>query len=159
MKSYYPNHLPLKRRMDMSKTAKTLATEAGVWKSLNAATSHLVHWTRIEARIGAGIPDINGAMTDIEFWVELKVVRTVKFLTEGLWRPGQIAWQMRRARVTPGGVWNLVSHPSGQSVKLYRGAKVFDLNTGVTVEPDFETHLPPNWFAMLDYIGRQNGEA
>ena len=130
-----------------------------MWKSLNAATSHLVHWTRIEARIGAGIPDINGAMTDNEFWVELKVVRTVKFLTEGLWRPGQIAWQMRRARVTPGGVWNLVSHPSGQAVKLYRGAKVFDLNTGVTVEPDFETHLPPNWFAMLDYIGRQNGEA
>jgi hypothetical protein len=98
-------------------------------------------------------------MTDLEFWVELKVVRTVKLLTEGLWRPGQVAWQMRRAKVTPNSVWNLVSHPAGQSVKLYRGSKVFDMNTGVTVDPDFETQLPPNWFAMLDYIGRQNGKA
>jgi len=98
-------------------------------------------------------------MTDLEFWVELKVVRTVKFLTEGLWRPGQVAWQMRRAKVTPGRIWNIVSHPAGQAVRLYGGAKVFDLNTGMTVEPDFQTQLPPNWFAMLDYIERQNGKA
>ena len=83
--------------LDMSRTAKILSTEAGVWKSLQAATTKMVHWTRIEARVGAGIPDLNGAMTDLEFWLELKVVKTVSFKTEGLWRPGQVAWQMKRA--------------------------------------------------------------
>ena len=116
----------------------------------------MVHWTRIEARVGAGIPDLNGAMTDLEFWLELKVVKTVSFKTEGLWRPGQVAWQMKRAASTPDRIWNLVSYPAGQSVRLYRGDKVMDLNRGMDAVTDFETHLPPNWFAMLDFIRRRN---
>ena len=140
----------------MSRTAKSLSTEAGLWKSLQTATTRMVHWTRIEARVGAGIPDLNGAMTDLEFWLELKVVKTVSFKTEGLWRPGQVARQMKRAASTPDRIWNLVSHPAGQSVRLYRGDKVMDLNRGMDAVTDFETHLPPNWFAMLDFIRRRN---
>ena len=143
----------------MSQTAKSLSTEAGVWKSLQTATTKMVHWTRIEARVGAGIPDLNGAMTDLEFWLELKVVKTVSFKTEGLWRPGQVAWQMKRAASTPDRIWNLVSYPAGQSVRLYRGDKVLDLNRGMNAVTDFETHLPPNWFAMLDFIRRRNDKA
>lgn len=119
----------------------------------------MVHWTRIEARVGTGIPDLNGAMPDLEFWLELKVVKTVSFKTEGLWRPNQVAWQTKRCRSTPNRVWNVVSYPEGQTVRLYRGDKVFDLNRGIDAMPDFETHLPPNWAAMLDFIGRKNGKA
>jgi len=97
-------------------------------------------------------------MTGLEFWLELKVIKTVSARTEGLWRPGQVAWQTRRCRETPDSVWNAVSHPAAQSVMLYRGDKVFDLNRGLAATPDFETHLPPNWFAMLDFIGRRNGK-
>lgn len=109
--------------------------------------------------MGTGIPDLNGAMTDLEFWLELKVVKTVSFKTEGLWRPNQVAWQTKRCQSTPDRVWNVVSYPEGQSVRLYRGDKVFDLNRGIAAKPDFETHLPPNWIAMLDFIGRKNGKA
>ena len=143
----------------MSRRANSLGTEAGVWKSLQNATTNLVHWTRIEARVGAGVPDLNGAMTGFEFWLELKVVKTVSFRTEGLWRPGQVAWQMRRAAFTPDRIWNLVSHPAGQSVRLYRGDKVLDLNRGMGAMTDFETDLPPDWLAMLDFIGGRDVKA
>lgn len=109
--------------------------------------------------MGTGIPDLNGAMPDLEFWLELKVVKTVSFKTEGLWRPNQVAWQTKRCRSTPSRIWNVVSYPEGQTVRLYRGDKVFALNCGMDAKPDFETHLPPNWIAMLDFIERQNGKA
>jgi hypothetical protein len=31
-----------------------------------------------------------------------------------------------------------------------------DMNRGMDAVTDFETHLPPNWFAMLDFIRRRN---
>ena len=36
-------------------------TETALWKTIKRQTALNVHWTRIEARVGAGIPDINGA--------------------------------------------------------------------------------------------------
>jgi hypothetical protein len=120
-------------------------TEAEIWKRLKRETDRNVHWTRIEARVGAGIPDINGAyqwppqgqQSPIEIWVELKVCKTKLYKTAGLWRPAQIAWQTARSRVSPC-VWNIVSHPEAQVLRIYSGSRVADLWDDATgkVEPD-----------------------
>jgi hypothetical protein len=54
-----------------------------------------VHWCSIESQLtGSGIPDSNGCLNGVEFWIEFK-------LTSG-WavtlRPAQYAWGTRRAR-------------------------------------------------------------
>lgn len=111
-----------------------MKTETEIWKRLSRETARNVHWTRIEARVGAGIPDINGAFlwppqgqqSPIEIWVELKVCKTKSYKTAGLWRPAQIAWQTARSRVSPC-VWNMVSHPQSQSLMIYEGSRIGDL--------------------------------
>jgi len=120
-------------------------TETALWKHLKQKTSSEVHWTRIEARVGAGIPDINGAyqwptsghLRGIEIWCELKVCKTKSYKTAGLWRPAQIAWQTARSsRIR--NVWNLVSHPQAEVVKIYSGSRIADLwdDKEGQVEPD-----------------------
>lgn len=108
-------------------------------------------WTRLEARIGAGMPDINGVMPEGEFWIELKVCKTKKYGTAGLWRPMQVAWQMSRARVFPN-VWNVVSRPSVDTVYIYRCEKVFKLSAGESVIPDMVLYGPVEWGPLLDLI-------
>jgi hypothetical protein len=110
-----------------------------------------VTWTRLEARIGAGMPDINGVIPEGEFWVELKVCKTKKYSTAGLWRPLQVAWQMSRASVFPN-VWNVVSHPSSDVVYIYRCEKVFKLSAGEgSVIPDMVLYTA-DWNAFIDYV-------
>lgn len=111
-----------------------MKTESAIWKRLSRETARNVHWTRIEARVGAGIPDLNGAFlwppqgqqSPIEIWVELKVCKTKSYKTAGLWRPAQIAWQTARSRVSPC-VWNMVSHPESESLRVYNGSRITDL--------------------------------
>jgi hypothetical protein len=111
-----------------------MKTEKDIWKRLYRETGRIAHWTRIEARVGAGIPDINGAFlwppqgqqSPIEIWVELKVCRTKQYKTAGLWRPAQIAWQTARSRVSPC-VWNIVSHPQSESIMIYEGSRIADI--------------------------------
>lgn len=120
-------------------------TETAIWKDLKRKTDKDVHWTRVEARVGAGIPDINGAYLwpvrgqrrAIEIWCELKVCKTKSYKTAGLWRPAQIAWQTARSKYTDT-VWNLVSHPQAEVIKIYSGAKLPLLwdDTSGKVEPD-----------------------
>lgn len=122
-----------------------MRTETEIWKRLSRETARIVHWTRIEARVGAGIPDINGAFlwppqgqqSPIEIWVELKVCKTKQFKTAGLWRPAQIAWQTARSRVSPC-VWNMASHPESESLRIYNGSRITDLwdDTTGNIEPD-----------------------
>ena len=122
-----------------------MKTETALWKHIKQKTASNVHWTRIEARVGAGIPDINGAyqwpimghLRGIELWCELKVCKTKSYKTAGLWRPAQIAWQTARSAMS-NNVWNLVSHPQAEVVKIYSGSRIADLwddKTG-SVEPD-----------------------
>ena len=54
-----------------------------------------VHWQAIESwETGIGIPDLNGCVDGVEFWIELKqaTANAVKI------SPGQIAWIERRVR-------------------------------------------------------------
>lgn len=134
-------------------------TEAELWKDIKRKTASEVHWTRIEARVGAGVPDINGAFQrssngqqrGIEIWCELKVCKTKRYKTAGLWRPAQIAWQTARARYV-NTVWNLVSHPQAGVVKIYNGSRLaglWDDETG-NIEPDQVLEYGTTWSAFLD---------
>jgi hypothetical protein len=139
-----------------------MKTETEMWKSIKSKTSASVHWTRVEARVGAGIPDINGAFlwplqareSPIEIWVELKVCRTKAFKTAGLWRPAQVAWQTARSRCSPS-VWNLVSHPEAQHTKIYGGSKVAALqfDDRGEIPPDMVLPYRDPWSLFLDFAG------
>jgi hypothetical protein len=143
-------------------------TEAELWKDIKRKTASEVHWTRIEARVGAGVPDINGAFQrssngqqrGIEIWCELKVCKTKRYKTAGLWRPAQIAWQTARARYV-NTVWNLVSHPQAGVVKIYNAQKIaglWDDETG-NIEPDQILEYGTTWSAFLDLAAaRASGE-
>lgn len=134
-------------------------TEAELWKDIKRKTASEVHWTRIEARVGAGVPDINGAFQrssngqqrGIQIWCELKVCKTKRYKTAGLWRPAQIAWQTARARYV-NTVWNMVSHPQAGVVKIYNGSRLaglWDDETG-NIEPDQVLEYGTTWSAFLD---------
>jgi len=114
-----------------------------------------VTWTRVEARVGAGLPDINGAMKSGEFWIENKVISTKKFSTVGLWRPSQVAWQFSRSKTFPN-VWNLVSHPASERLCLYSGTNILDLNDpdAPLVDPCLVMTYPVKWDDMIEYISK-----
>ena len=100
--------------------------EAQLWNKLKKSTENRVDWTRIEARVGAGVPDVNGVFNDdtrLEVWIELKICKTIGFRTQKLWRPAQVAWQTKRSKKMLN-VWNLVSHPSGSAYYLYNAVKL-----------------------------------
>lgn len=123
-----------------------------MWRSIKKETEAAVTWTRLEARIGAGMPDINGATRAGEFWLELKVCKNKKYGTAGLWRPLQVSWQMSRAKVFPN-VWNVVSHPAGEAVHVYRCDKVFRLSAGDdTVQPDLSLYGPVDWDSLVEMV-------
>lgn len=138
-----------------------MKTETAVWQSLKRATENKVHWTRIEARVGSGIPDVNGCLPcpslgqrgAIEFWVELKVCRTKAYKTAGLWRPAQIAWQTKRSAFSPH-VYNLVSHPDASMMKIYDGSLAADLQFDASglVEPLKTLRFPVPWSEFLDFV-------
>lgn len=133
-------------------------TEAEVYKVLKRKLPE-VHWLRLEAWVGAGIPDVNGAFLwppegqqkGIEIWCELKVCKLKTFKTEGLWRPAQIAYQTRRSIVSDA-IWNLVSHPRSETLRIYSGSKVLGLSTDSTgsTEPDLILKYDEPWTTFLD---------
>ena len=123
-----------------------------MWQNLKKKTPKGVEWTRVEARVGAGMPDINGVMTSGEFWLELKVCKTKKYKTEGLWRPTQIAWQHKRAGFYKN-VWNVVSHPAEEVINVYRCDSIMDLNMSQeSPEPDLVLTYPVDWNDLLEHI-------
>jgi len=112
-------------------------------------------WTRIEARVGSGVPDINGAVSCCEFWLELKVCKTKKLKTFGLWRPSQISWQFSRSKIFKN-VWNVISHPEDNKVYVYGCDKILGLNEGETTpEPDLILEGPFEWGRLLDFVKAQ----
>jgi hypothetical protein len=126
-----------------------------MWQSLKKATPTGVEWTRLEARVGTGMPDINGATKFGEFWIELKVCKTKKFKTEGLWRPSQISWQYKRSEHYCN-VWNVISHPAQELIHVYNCRDILALNTSEQPpEADLVLSYPVPWQDMLDHINEK----
>ena len=138
-------------------------TETAVYKYLKRKLPE-VDWQRVENWAGAGLPDVNGAFlwpangreTGIEIWCELKVCKLKSFKTERIWRPAQIAYQTKRSIVSDA-VWNLVSHPEAEVLKIYSGSKVGGLSTDSTgsIEPDLVLPFKGPWTTFLDLAARR----
>lgn len=123
-----------------------------MWRSMRGKIKTGVQWTRLEARVGAGMPDINGAVTEGEFWIELKVCKTKRYKTAGLWRPHQVSWQFNRSKVYRN-VWNVISHPEDNKIYVYGCDKILDLNQpDGSVEPDLVLNGPFEWGELLDFV-------
>ena len=141
-------------------------TETAVYKYLKRKLPE-VDWQRVENWAGAGLPDVNGAFrwpsngreTGLEIWCELKVCKLKSFKTAGLWRPAQIAYQTKRSIVSDA-IWNLVSHPQAEVLKIYSGSKVSALSTDSTdstgsIEPDLVLPFKGPWTTFLDLAARR----
>ena len=123
-----------------------------MWEAMKNATSNQVQWTRLEARVGAGMPDVNGAMSQGEFWIENKVCKTKQYKTDGLWRPLQVSWQHNRAKLFLN-VWNLVSHPADEKLYLYCCSQIIALNSdGNIPKAELVMTYPLDWNPLLKHI-------
>jgi hypothetical protein len=121
-----------------------------MWNSLRSSPLE-IHWTRIEAWSGAGVPDVNGAAPFGEFWLENKVCETKDIKPLSLWRPTQIAWQTRRSLIFPN-VWNLVSRPRAGTVEIYSCKTLCELVTKGSGEPELILTTPVKWQLLFDHL-------
>lgn len=138
-------------------------TEVAVYKYLKRKLPQ-VDWQRVENWAVSGLPDVNGAFLwpangrekGIEIWCELKVCKLKSFKTEGLWRPAQIAYQTKRSIVSDA-IWNLVSHPQAEVLRIYSGDKIAQLSTDSTgsIEPDAVLPFNGPWTTFLDLAARR----
>ena len=122
-----------------------------MYSSLKKATENQIHWTRIEAWAGVGIPDVNGAAPFGEFWLENKVEERKSIQAVSLWRPNQIAWQTRRSAILPN-VFNLVSRPRAEVVEIFSCAKLLDLVVKGQATPDLVLSAPVKWDILIDFL-------
>lgn len=136
--------------------------EKKLWADVKKATSNRVHWTRLEAWVGVGVPDLNGvasspiseASDGIEFWVELKICRAKSLVLHDLWRPAQIAWQTTRARHKRN-VFNLVLHSEAQILYIFSASKIAQITEvkgPCTVAPDASFEGPMKYAKSIQYI-------
>lgn len=122
-----------------------------MYSSLKEATKTTVHWTRIEAWAGVGIPDVNGAASFGEFWLENKVENRKILQPASLWRPAQIAWQTRRAAFFPN-VFNLVSRPRAEVIEIFSCSKLLDLVSNAETPPDLVLAAPVKWQNLIEFL-------
>ena len=83
----------------------TLKPEANLWKKLRGKLPP--HWntTRIENRVGAGVPDVHICAEGVPFWLELKTTKTSRINISS----HQVAWNFAYAKA--GGVSFYLVHP------------------------------------------------
>jgi hypothetical protein len=110
-----------------------------------------VQWTRVEAWAGVGIPDVNGAASFGEFWIENKVCKNKDIQPIKLWRPSQIAWQTARS-FRFRNVFNLVSRPRAEVIDIYLCDKLLKMVENQQVTPDLTLAAPIKWQLLIDHI-------
>ena len=66
--------------------------ESKFWKQIKENLPD-IHWTRLENRIGQGIPDCYGIKDGISVWLELKVIRSNKIVLS----PFQKSWNFNHS--------------------------------------------------------------
>ena len=90
--------------------------EANFWNLLRKSIPKKCHATRIENRVGSGVPDVHAVWDGLAFWIELKVTKTSAVRLS----PHQIAWNT--AYSLSGGLsLILVKHLSQGTLFLFEG--------------------------------------
>jgi hypothetical protein len=115
--------------------------ETKLWKLVKENLSD-IHWTRIENRVGQGIPDCYGIKDGISIWVELKVIHSKKIKIS----PFQKSWHFTHS--LKGGrsfIW-------GEEVATTLGEGLLYIFPGL-VAPSIGSiaHCPsPNWQVSMN---------
>ena len=121
------------------------------------------HWfsTRIENRVGEGVPDVFVCAEGLSFWLELKVTKTNRLHISS----GQIGWNY--ALYKSGGVsFFLVNLPSNSNLYLFEGKEGRGLKDNGLAISGSGTVVPCLWSGsdwsglfgtMLDVVGDRVG--
>jgi len=100
----------------------TLKPEAKLWKKLKEKLPKNWNITRIENRIGAGVPDVHICADGLPFWLELKTTKTSRINISS----HQVAWNFAYAKA--GGVsFFLISPLLSPNLYLFDGVHGRDL--------------------------------
>jgi hypothetical protein len=97
------------------------------------------------------MPDVNGAASFGEFWIENKVCKSNTLQPHRLWRPSQIAWQTARS-LRFRNVFNLVSRPRAEVIEIYSCDQLLKMVENQQVTPVLCLPAPVKWQLLIDFI-------
>ena len=108
-----------------------MTTEKNLWLKVKKNLPHDCYATRIENRMGGGVPDVHVVWNGLAFWIELKITKVNKIRLS----PNQIAWNTKYS-LNFGLSYILVQRVGEGSLFLFRGDDARELATnGLNTEP------------------------
>lgn len=114
--------------------------ETRLWSWLDGGTKrhfkYDLHMNRVENSVMEGMPDVEGCLRRVQFWIELKCERrpsTAGTPIRAKFRPAQPPWLRRRIEAG-GRAFVLLQVGSGRDARRYliRGDKADEMAAGVT---------------------------
>ena len=128
-----------------------MSKESLFWKSLKNGINE-AFWTRIENKVGGGIPDVFGCYKGASIWIELKQTKYYKVLLS----PLQVAWHYRYAEY--GGISYIFVKKQSESLfkrslYLYGGKdSLIIAKKGLKHLPLKQFDYPYDWNAIRDSL-------
>ena len=108
-----------------------MTTEKNLWLRVKKNLPHDCYATRIENRMGGGVPDVHIIWNGLAFWIELKITKDNKIRLSS----NQIAWNTKHS-LNFGLSYILVQRVGEGSLFLFRGEDARQLAIdGLTMEP------------------------
>ena len=128
-----------------------MTTEKNLWLRVKKNLPHDCYATRIENRMGGGVPDVHVIWNGLAFWIELKITKDNKIRLSS----NQIAWNT--AYSGSGGLsFILVKHLSSGDLILFRGARALDVaKSGLAAGAEFRgSGFGDLWDAVREAVDR-----
>tara|TARA_R100000655_G_C2960194_1_gene188749 strand:- start:95 stop:541 length:447 start_codon:yes stop_codon:yes gene_type:complete len=108
-----------------------MTTEKNLWLRVKKNLPHDCYATRIENRMGGGVPDVYIIWNGLVFWIELKITKDNKIRLSS----NQIAWNTKHS-LNFGLSYILVQRVGEGSLFLFRGEDARQLAIdGLNIEP------------------------
>ena len=108
-----------------------MTTEKNLWLRVKKNLPHVCYATRIENRMGGGVPDVYIIWNGLAIWIELKITKDNKIRLSS----NQIAWNTKHS-LKKGLSYILVQRVGEGSLFLFRGEDARQLAIdGLTMEP------------------------
>ena len=108
-----------------------MTTEKNLWLRVKKNLPHDCYATRIENRMGGGVPDVYVIWNGLSFWIELKITKDNKIRLSS----NQIAWNTKHS-LNFGLSYILVQRVGEGSLFLFRGEDARQLAIdGLNTEP------------------------